>query len=203
MSSPITLTPAGMTLSGSYLFNYPKDTPNREVEALLSDLFPQPCWDWTKHDGEANVFLHKTRVASWLLEGDARRKDDLTRQRLAWECQMLPLTPEAVRLVLDPPPKPVEDKSKSKTVSLTLVVKKTYTADLDYDTFVEEVVPKQLVAETDEAFDARCLSLWKRLLKKTKGELELTDADEDGEDEDAGTLMDWYDGIQDIRDLLV
>lgn len=196
MSSPITLTPAGMTLSGSYLFNYPKDAPSREVEALLNNLFPQSCWDWTKHDGEANVFLHKSRLVSWLLDGASCRHDDLSRQRLVWEATMLPLTPEAVRLALKPPPKSVIDP-KTKTVAISMTMTKTYIADLDYDTFVGlremEFDPSK---GTKEEFDAKMLPLWLAFLKKHKKGITL-EAEDEGEvhakDEEDFCLIDRYD----------
>lgn len=208
MSSPITLTPAGMTLSGSYLFTYPKDIPNREVEARLVHFFPQPCWDWTKNDGEANVFLHKTRLASWLLEGDARRKDDLSRQRLAWECQMLPLTPEAVRLVLDPPPKPkpVVDP-KTKTIAFSVEVKKTYHQEFNYDNFVDLCEMEFDVSKgTREEFDAKVLPLWLAFLKKHKKGIVLRDIDEgdiDAEDDENICLIDTVGDVEEqLRDIV-
>lgn len=202
MSTPITLTPAGMTLSGSYLFTYPKDIPNREVEARLVHFFPQPCWDWTKNDGEANVFLHKTRLASW--EEDVHRKDDLTRQRLAWECQMLPLTPEAVRLVLDPPPKPkpVVD-FKSKSISISVEVTKTLSQDFGYDDFVALLAMEfDESEETEEEFDAKVLPLWQAFLKKHKKGIVLDDIDE-GEQEDGDDFLnDWSSAEDEMRALV-
>lgn len=187
MSTPITLTPAGMTLSGSYLFNYPKDTPNREVEALLSNLFPQPCWDWTKHDGEANVFLHQGRLVSWLVDGDASRNVALTSQRRAWEATMLPLTPEAVRLALTPKPKPVVDP-KTKTIAFSVEVKKTYHQEFNYDNFVDLLEMEfDLSKGTRAEFDAKVLPLWVAFLKKHKKGIVLKDIDEgdiDAEDDE-------------------
>lgn len=194
MSTPITLTPAGMTLSGSYLFNYPKDASSREVEALLNNLFPQSCWDWTKHDGEANVFLHQRRLVSWLFDGDASRNDALTSQRRAWEATMMPLTPEAVRLMLKP--KPVVDP-KTKTVSISMKMTKTYYQEFTYAEFVERrEMEFDTRKGTQEEFDAKMLPLWLAFLKKHKKGIKLEAEDEGevhAEDEEDFCLLDRYD----------